>query len=51
MSYPKPLSEKSLNRLYMQAGLSTETCAVACLIEVGDIVIKVSCEKAHESER
>lgn len=27
MSYPKPLSEKSLNRLYMQAGLSTETCA------------------------
>ena len=26
MSYPKPLSEKSLNRLYMQAGLSTEAC-------------------------
>ena len=27
MSYPKPLSEKSLNRLYMQAGLSMETRA------------------------
>ena len=26
MSYPKPLSEKSLKRLYTQAGLSTETC-------------------------
>lgn len=26
MPYPKPLSEKSLKRLYMQAGLSTETC-------------------------
>ena len=26
MSYPKPLSEKSLNRLYTQAGLSTEAC-------------------------
>lgn len=24
MSYPKPLSEKSLKRLYTQAGLSTE---------------------------
>ena len=26
MSYPKPLSEKSLERLYTQAGLSTEAC-------------------------
>ena len=26
MSYPKPLSEKSLERLYTQAGLSTEVC-------------------------
>ena len=26
MSYPKPLSEKSLKRLYTQAGLSTEAC-------------------------
>ena len=26
MSYPKPLSEKSLERLYIQAGLSTEAC-------------------------
>ena len=26
LSYPKPLSEKSLERLYTQAGLSTEVC-------------------------
>ena len=26
MSYPKPLSEKSLKRLYTQAGLSAEAC-------------------------
>ena len=26
MSYPKPLSEKSLKRLYTQARLSTEAC-------------------------
>ena len=46
MSYPKPLSEKSLNRLYMQAGLSTETCAflhslfAACANLYGTIAIR-----------
>lgn len=46
MSYPKPLSEKSLNRLYMQAGLSTETCAflhplfAACANLYGTIALR-----------
>lgn len=46
MSYPKPLSEKSLERLYTQAGLSTETCAflhslfAACANLYGTIALR-----------
>ena len=45
-SYPKPLSEKSLERLYTQAGLSTETCAflhslfAACANLYGTIALR-----------
>ena len=54
MSYPKPLSEKSLNRLYMQAGLSTETCAflhplfAACANLYGTIALRDVWSVYHE---
>lgn len=59
MPYPKPLSEKSLNRLYMQAGLSMETCAflhslfAACANLYGAIALRdvwaVCIDKQHKA--
>ena len=54
MPYPKPLSEKSLNRLYMQAGLSMETCAflhslfAACANLYGAIALRDVWAVYHE---